>query len=312
MKQAILKPPGRRVRWSKYALLYLMALPGLAYLLVNNYMPMFGLIIAFKNLNFRLGILKSPWAGLSNFAYLFRSRDAWIITRNTVLYNLAFIVVGTILAIFVAILLSELRAKLLARLYQSIILVPQLMSWVVVGYLVYAMLSSDVGMINKSIIEPLGRETVSWYTTPKYWPAILLVVNQWKSIGFSAVIYLSGIVGISQDYYEAARIDGAGKIAQIRHITLPLLKPTVITLTILNLGRMFYSDFGLFYQVPRNAGSLYAATRTIDVYVYNALMNNSNFSMSSAASFYQSIVGFILIVSANGIIRKISRENAIF
>jgi putative aldouronate transport system permease protein len=312
MKPAVIKTRGKKGKWGNYGILYLMALPGLLYLVCNNYLPMFGLVIAFKNLNFRLGILKSPWAGLSNFKYLFASKDALIITRNTVLYNLTFIVIGTIFAIFVAILLSELRAKFLSRLYQSIILVPQLMSWVVVGYLVFAMLSADVGLFNKGILEKLGREGISWYNTPEYWPVILVIVNQWKGIGFQAVIYLAGIVGISQDYYEAARIDGAGKIAQIWHITLPLLKPTVITLTILSLGRMFYSDFGLFYQIPRNSGALYGATRTIDVYVYNALMNSSNFSMSSAASFYQSIVGFILIISANALIRKISRENAIF
>ena len=299
-------------KWRKYLPFYGMALPGLLYLGINNYMPIFGLVIAFKNLNFRLGIFKSPWAGLSNFAYLFRSQDALLITRNTVLYNAAFIVTGTVCAIITAILLNEIKKKLCARLYQSIILVPQLMSWVVTGYIVYAVLSADVGLLNKTIMKSLGLAEVSWYTTPKYWPLILIFVNQWKGIGFSAVIYLAAIMGISPDYFEAARIDGASKLRQIRHITLPLLKPTIITLTILSLGRMFYSDFGLFYQIPRNSGALYGATRTIDVFVYNALMNNSNYAMSSAAGFYQSIVGFALILAANGIIRKLSRDNALF
>jgi putative aldouronate transport system permease protein len=301
----------RRKFW-KYLPLYGMALPGLLYLGVNNYMPMFGLVIAFKNLNFRLGIFKSPWAGLSNFEYLFRSRDALLITRNTVLYNMAFIVIGTICAIITAILLSEIKIKLCARLYQSVILIPQLMSWVVTGYMVYAILSADVGLLNKTILRFLNLPEISWYSTPKYWPLILIFVNQWKSIGFSAVIYLAAIMGISPDYFEAARIDGAPKLRQIRHITLPLLKPTIITLTLLSLGRMFYSDFGLFYQIPRNSGVLYGATRTIDVYVYNALMNQSNYAMSSAAAFYQSIVGFSLILAANGIIRRLSRDNALF
>ena len=180
------------------------------------------------------------------------------------------------------------------------------------GYLVYAFLSSDTGYINKSILEPLGREGISWYTEKKYWPFILVFVNQWKNIGFTTVIYLASIIGISKDYYEAARIDGANKWSQIRYITLPLIKPTVITLTLLNIGRIFYSDFGLFYQVPRNSGMLYDVTRTIDVYVYNALMKNSDFALASAASFYQSIVGFLLIIIANMIIRKVSRENALF
>jgi putative aldouronate transport system permease protein len=217
-----------------------------------------------------------------------------------------------ICAIGTAILLSEIRLKLMARFYQSVILIPQLMSWVVTGYLVYALLSADVGLINKTALKAFGLEQVSWYSTPEYWPFILLFVNQWKNIGFSAVIYLAAIMGISPDYFEAAKIDGASKFRQIRHITLPLLKPTVITLTILSLGRMFYSDFGLFYQIPRNSGALYGVTRTIDVYVYNALMNQSNYAMSSAASFYQSIVGFLLIISANGLIRKLSWENALF
>jgi putative aldouronate transport system permease protein len=301
----------RRKFW-RYLPLYGMALPGLFYLAINNYMPMFGLVIAFKKLDFRLGIFKSPWAGLSNFEYLFRSRDALLITRNTVLYNLSFIVIGMICAIGTAILLSEIHRKLLARFYQSVILIPQLMSWVVTGYLVYALLSADVGLVNKGIIRTFGLTEISWYGTPKYWPFILIFVNQWKSIGFSAVIYLAAIMGISPDYFEAARIDGASKPSQIWHITLPLLKPTIITLAILSLGRMFYSDFGLFYQIPRNSGALYGVTRTIDVYVYNALMNQSNYAMSSAAAFYQSIVGFVLILAANGIIRKLSRENALF
>jgi putative aldouronate transport system permease protein len=302
----------KRRKFYKYLPLYGMALPGLLYLAVNNYMPMFGLVIAFKNLNFRLGIFRSPWAGLSNFEYLFRSRDALLITRNTVLYNMAFIVIGTICAIITAILLSEIKIKLCARLYQSVILIPQLMSWVVTGYMVYAILSADVGLLNKTILKFLNLPEISWYSTPKYWPFILIFVNQWKSIGFSAVIYLAAIMGISPDYFEAARIDGASKLRQIRHITLPLLKPTIITLTVLSLGRMFYSDFGLFYQIPRNSGALYGATRTIDVFVYNALMNNANYSMSSAAAFYQSIVGFALILAANGIIRRLSRDNALF
>lgn len=299
-------------KWKKFIPLYIMAIPGLAYLFINNYMPMFGLVIAFKDLDFRKGIWKSPWAGFNNFKFLFRSNDALVITRNTLLYNLAFIFIGLFISITVAILLSEIRNGAASRIYQSSILIPYLMSWVVAGYLVYAFLSSDTGYINKSILEPLGREGVSWYTEKKYWPFILVIVNQWKNIGFTTVIYLASIIGISKDYYEAARIDGANKWNQIRYITLPLIKPTVITLTLLNIGRIFYSDFGLFYQVPRNSGMLYDVTRTIDVYVYNALMKNSDFALASAASFYQSIVGFLLIIIANMIIRKVSRENALF
>ena len=301
-----------RKKWKKYLPLYLMAVPGLLYIIINNYMPMIGLVMAFKNLNFKLGILKSPWAGLQNFEFLFRTRDAYVITRNTLLYNLGFIVIGTISSVVVAILINEIRSKVMSRIYQSIILIPYLMSWVVVGYLAFAFLSSDTGFINRAILSPLGKDPVSWYTPKQYWPVILTFVNQWKGIGFTMVIYLAAIVGISRDYYEAAKIDGAGKLAQIRYITLPLLKPTIITMVLMSIGRIFYSDFGLFYQVPRNSGMLYEVTQTIDVYVYNALMKNTDYAMASAASFYQSIVGFVLILLANLVIRKISKENALF
>ena len=227
-----------RKKWKKYLPLYLMAVPGLLYIIINNYMPMFGLVMAFKNLNFKLGILKSPWAGLQNFEFLFRTRDAYVITRNTLLYNLGFIVIGTISSVVVAILINEIRSKVMSRIYQSIILIPYLMSWVVVGYLAFAFLSSDTGFINRAILSPLGKDPVSWYTQKQYWPVILTFVNQWKGIGFTMVIYLAAIVGISRDYYEAAKIDGAGKLAQIRYITLPLLKPTIITMVLMSIGRI--------------------------------------------------------------------------
>ena len=302
----------RKIHWKRFLPVYLLALPGVIYLIINNYLPMFGVVIAFKDLDFRKGILFSDWAGLQNFQYLFRSSDAWQITRNTVCYNLAFIVLNAVLGIAVAIFLNEVRGKLATRFYQSIMLVPFLISWVVVSYLAYAFLATDTGFINNSILEPLGLHPISWYTEAKYWPAILIFVQVWKSIGFQCVIYYSSLISISTDYYEAATIDGATKWQQIKNITLPLLKPTVITLTILALGRIFNSDFSLFYQVPKNSGMLYSTTRTLDVYVYNALMNNNDYAMSSAASVYQSIVGFICIMLANGAIRKLDRSNALF
>lgn len=275
-------------------------------------MPMFGIVIAFKNLNFREGIWGSEWCGFDNFKFLFQSGNAWIMTRNTILYNVAFIVLGIVVPITVAILLNEVRQKIANRIYQTLILLPYLMSWVVISYLAYAFLSMETGFINNSILEPLGFEAVDFYQDTTWWPLIIIFIQQWKTLGFGMVIYLASVIGISNDYYEAAKIDGASKWQQIRFITLPCLKSTVITLFILNLGRMFYSDFGLFYQVPRNSGMLYNVTQTIDTYVYNALMVQNNYGMSSAASVYQSIVGFILVVTANGVIRKISREDAMF
>ena len=301
---------GKKIK--RFLPLYLMALPCLVYIFCNNYLPMFGIIIAFKKLNFAKGIFGSPWNGFNNFKFLFSTQDAWIITRNTVAYNVVFIIIGMVFSITVAILLNEIRSKIAGRFYQSAILIPHLMSWVIISYIAYALLSNETGLFNNRILLPMGRDAVNWYGEKKYWPFILVFVNQWKSIGFSTIVYLSSIVGISQEYYEAARIDGATKWQQIRFITLPLIKPTVITLLILSLGRIFNSDFGLFYQLPRNSGILYDVTNTIDVYVYNALMNNNDFAKSSAASVYQAVVGFVMVIAANAIIRKVDRDNALF
>ena len=298
-------------RWKRFLPMYLMALPGLVYLICNNYLPMFGIIIAFKKLNVAKGFWGSDWCGLDNFRFLFRSSTAFTIIRNTILYNVLFIILGTVLSITAAIMLNEVRRKAFKSTYQSIILLPYLMSWVVVSYLVYALLANDSGMINATLRD-MGKDTVNWYQTKKYWPYILTIAHLWKGIGYSMIIYLSSIVGISQDYYEAASIDGATKWQQIRKITIPLLKPTVITLFILSVGRIMASDFGLFYQIPKNSGALYSVTQTIDVYVYNALMQRSDYGMSSAASVFQSIVGFILVLTANKVVAKYSAENRLF
>lgn len=305
-------PPTKKIRWRRIWPFYIMVLPGLIYLLVNNYIPMFGIIIAFKKLNFTKGIFKSDWCGFDNFRFLFATKDAWSITRNTVLYNIVFFIVGTVVSVTLAILINEITRKKASKVYQTLILLPYLMSWVIVGYISYAFLSSETGLINKAILSPLGRKAINFYQDKTYWPLILVLVYLWKSVGYSMIIYLSSVVGISKDYYEAARIDGASKWQQIKMITLPLLKPTVITIFILNVGQMFRSDFGLFYQVPRNSGPIYSVTRTIDVYVYQALMKNSDYGMSSAASVYQSFVGFALIIIANTIIRKYQKESALF
>jgi putative aldouronate transport system permease protein len=302
----------KKINWSHIIPFYIMVLPGFIYILINNYIPMYGILIAFKRLNFQKGILGSNWCGLDNFKFLFGTKDAFIITRNTILYNVAFFIVGTIMSIAMAILLNEIRSKFASKAYQSLTLLPFLMSWVVVSYLAFAFLSAETGLINKSIFEPLGMNNINWYQEKKYWPFILILVSTWKGIGYSMIIYLSSIVGISQDYYEAAWLDGAGKWQQIKKITLPLLKPTFITLFILSIGQIFRSDFGLFYQIPRNSGVLFDVTRTLDVYVYQALMKNSDYSMSSAASVYQSVVGFILILAANQIVKKYNPENSLF
>lgn len=291
---------------------YLMALPGFVYLMINNYIPLSGVVIAFKKLNLGKGIWASKWVGFDNFKFLFASKDAFTITRNTIAYNVVGFILGTFLSILLAILINEIRSKQAKKAYQTIILLPFLMSWVIISYLAYIFLSTESGLFNNAILKPLGLKSVNWYQSRAYWPFILVFANAWKGVGYSMIIYLSGIVGISEDYYDAARIDGAGKIKQITSITLPLLKPTIITLSLFALGGIFRSDFGLYYQLPKDNGALYPVTRTLDVYIYQMLMTNNDFSRSSAASLYQSLVGFLLIVSANALVRKYQKNSALF
>lgn len=290
---------------------YLFFAPTFIYLFINNYMPLPGLVMAFKKYTAKKGIYGSPWAGFKNFKYLFATQDAFIITRNTLLYNFVFIIVNTILAIIVAILLAEMTSKM-KNVYQSIILLPHMISMVIVSYLVFAFLSTENGFFNNTILKWLGKEPVAWYMEKKYWPFILVFVNCWKVVGYNCIIYLSSILGIDRTYYEAAAIDGAGKLRQIWLITLPLLRPTIIMMTLLAVGRIFYSDFGLFYQVPQNSGALFSVTNTIDTYVYRGLMELGDMTMTAAAGLYQSVIGFILIVSANLLVRRIDADSALF
>lgn len=299
-------------KWKKYIPFYIMASPALLYLLINNYIPMAGLALAFKKVNFSKGIWKSPWNGLNNFTYLFKTKDAFIIFRNTVCYNLVFIVLGTVVAIALAIVIDQVKNRIAKKTYQTAILLPYMISAVILSYLVYAFLGSADGFINNSILEPLGIKGIQWYSTSKYWPFILVIVYLWKNVGYSTIIYFASVVGIDKSYYEAAVVDGAGIWKQIRYITLPCLKPTIVTMVLLGLGRMFYSDFGLFYQVPMNNGMLYNVTNTIDTYVYRGLLELNDIGRSSAAGFVQSLLGFIVILAANMAVRKIDAENSLF
>jgi putative aldouronate transport system permease protein len=309
-----LMQPNRPLRKSiKFSLpLLLLALPGMAYLIINNYIPMLGIIIAFKKMDYAKGILASNWIGLSNFRFLFSTPDAWVMTRNTLLYNLAFIVVGTVLAIGLAIMMFEITGHFFARYFQGMYLLPNLISMVVVSYVVFAFLNADTGLLPKSVFPVLKMQDINFYTSPGYWPVILLIVFLWKNTGYASIIYLASIAGIDSTIYEAARIDGAGKWDQIRYIPLPSLKPTIIILFLFSVGRMMYSDFGLFYQVTMNSGALYSTTQTIDTYVYRGLMQLGNIGMASAAGVYQSVIGFILILGANYLVKKINPEDALF
>jgi putative aldouronate transport system permease protein len=298
--------------FKRYIPLFIMILPGFLYLLINNYLPMLGVVIAFKDINYTQGILNSEWIGFKNFEFLFKTSDAFIITRNTLLYNLTFIIVNFSAAIGIAILLNELKSRFASRFYQSVVLLPHLISTVIIGYLVFSLLSMENGFVNKTILPLFGLEAIPWYSDPDYWPYILVIVSAWKGAGYFCVIFLAAIIGIDHEYYEAAKIDGASKWQQIIQITLPLIKPVIIIMSLIAIGKIFYSDFGLFYQVPLDAGALLPTTNVIDTYVYRSLLTLGDIGMSSAAGVYQSIVGFLLVLLSNFIVRRISKENALF
>lgn len=312
MKKAEVKKGKKKNVLKEYWPLYLMMLPALLYLLINNYIPMAGMVIAFKKLNFAKGIWASPWAGLKNFKFLFASKDAWVITRNTLLYNVAFIFVNMVIGIAIAILITEVKNTKIKKIYQSAILLPFLMSMVILSYIVYALLSAENGLVNNSILPLFHIDPIQWYQKPKYWPAILIIANCWKGVGYGCLIYIAALIGIDPSFYEAARLDGASKWQENTKITLPSLVPTIITLLLLSIGRIFYSDFGLFYQVPMNSGVLFPTTNVIDTYVYRALIEQGNISMSSAAGVYQSLVGFCVVMLSNWIVRKVDKDQALF
>lgn len=291
--------------------IYLMMIPGFLYLVINNYIPMFGVIVAFKNYNYSLGILGSKWNGLKNFKFLFKTKDAFTITRNTLAYNAVFIILGNALGILIAILLNEIRSKAAKKTYQTIILLPFLLSIVIVSYVVYGIFSTEFGIANH-VLKDLGKERISWYSTPKYWPFILVFINLWKNMGYNAVLYYATLIGIDVSYYEAAVVDGATRWQRIRYITIPSLIPTITIMILMAISRIFYSDFGLFYQVPLNSGPLIDVTNTIDTYVYRGLRENNNIGMSAAAGLYQSVVGFILVIVANTLVKRISSGNELF
>lgn len=273
---------------------------------------MAGLALAFKKVNYSIGLFQSPWCGLDNFKFLFSTNDAFIFFRNTILYNLGFIFLGNALGVFVAICLDSIYNKFFKKFSQVIILIPYLLSTVIISYIVFAFLSGNNGFMNLTILPMLGIDPVSWYNESQYWPYILMLVYLWMTFGYSSILYYSTLIGIDKSYYEAAAVDGAGVWAQIRHITLPALKPTIITLVLLAIGRICYSDFGLFYQIPMNSGLLYSTTQTIDTYVYRALLELNDIGRSTAGGFLQSILGFICVFTANTVVTKVDKDSSLF
>lgn len=292
--------------------LTMLSLPSVIWYIIFCYIPMFGVIIAFKNYrvkgNFFQSVLSSEWVGLKNFKFLFSTPDIGIIIRNTLAYNIVFIILNIVVPVALAILISQLRSKRLAKGYQTAMFMPYFLSWVVVSSLVWAFLSYEKGFVNMLAMDA-GLQPTQWYMKKEFWPPFLVFMNLWKGLGYNMVIYLAAITGLDAGYYEAAVIDGAGKWQQARYITLPLLKTVIILMFIMAVGRIFYSDFGLFYQVPRDSNSIYNQVYTIDVYVYKMLMTSTT-GMASAAALLQSTVGCITILAANFIVRKIDPDSA--
>lgn len=295
--------------------LLFLSIPGAIWFLLFAYLPLFGVIVAFKKFRFSGGfftsLIKSEFVGFDNFKFLFSSGDAWLIVRNTVLYNLTFIILGIVLPVTVALLLNELRNKGMAKIYQSSLFLPYFLSWVVVSYCLFAFLNPDKGYFN-TVLQRLGNDTVSWYSEKKYWTFIIIFMSQWKGIGYNTVVYLASICGIDQTYYEAAVLDGASKWQQVKYITMPMLKPVITILLIMSVGGIFKADFGLFFHIPKDSGPLYPVTNVLDTYIYRALKSSGEIGMSSAAALFQSTVGFVLIMIANKIVSKIDSDNALF
>lgn len=302
---------GGQRSWDANLNLLLMALPGIILLLVFAYLPMAGIVIAFKNYRFADGIMGSAWVGFENFRFLFGTDTAFRITRNTLGMNSIFIVTTTVGALAVAMLMNEVYQSRMSKYYQTMLFFPYFISWVIASYFVFAFLNGEGGMANQ-LIERFGGDPPSWYRSPQYWPLILTLAHIWNSIGFSSIVYLAGILGISPELFEAAKIDGAGKLQQIRYITMPLLYPLIIILVLLAIGRIFNADFGLFFFVPRDTAMLYSTTDVIDTFVYRSLVQLGNISMAAAAGFYQSTVGFVLVITANWVVRKINRDYSLF
>lgn len=289
----------------------LMTLPTVVLLLLFSYAPMFGVVLAFKNYKVTDGIWGSKWAGFKNFEFFFKSQDAWRVIRNTLGLNLLFIVATIICSVFFALLMFEITKKWQIKIYQTISIMPSFLSWVVVGIVVYALLDPTRGVVNQ-VITWLGGEGISWYNEPGYWPVILLLTRIWHSVGLSSIIYYAALMGLDSSLFEAAEIDGATKWQKTKYVSIPQMIPIITIMGILDIGKIFRADFGLFYNVTQNVGALYPTTDVIDTYVFRALMSQGNVGMSSAVGLVQSVVCLITIVITNHIVNKIEPDNALF
>jgi putative aldouronate transport system permease protein len=295
----------------KNRILTLMVLPMILYVFLFAYMPMAGIVLAFKNFVYSKGIFGSDWVGLDNFMFLFKSGMVLRVTFNTVIYNIAFMVINTILQIFVAILITEISGKYFKKTVQTMLLMPFFISWVVAGAIVFNLLSYNSGVINH-LLASLGYKRINFMNQEAFWPFIIVIFNAWKGVGYGSIVYMAAITGIDKEIYQAAEIDGASIFQCIFNITLPQLKPTVIVLILLGLGRIVSGDFAMFYNLTGNNALLYNVTDIVDTFVFRSLMQNHDFAMSAAAGIYQSVLGFIIIMTVNTVIRRVQPDYALF
>lgn len=300
-----------RQEFKKNRPLFVMIAPAMIFMIVFAYLPMSGLVLAFKNYRFDLGVFGSEWNGFENFRYLFSSGTGWLITRNTIVYNILNLITSQMLAILIAIFITEINAVLFKKLTQSIIFLPYFISWVIVGTFVYAIFNYETGLLN-GIITAAGGTAYNAYEHPGLWPWVICAFNAWKWCGYNSVVYIAAITGVDTETYEAANIDGATIFQRIRYITLPCIRPTIITMLLLQVGRILRGDFEMFYQIVGNNGQLFNATDVIDTYVFRSLLQSSNMGMSAAAAFYQSLLCFIIIVAVNTIVKRVDEDYALF
>ena len=291
--------------------LFVMLIPATLFTLVFMYLPMSGLVLAFKNYRFDLGVFGSEWNGFENFRYLFASGTGWLITRNTILYNLLNLITSQLLAVILAVFITEITNVIFKKLTQSIIFLPYFISWVIVGTFVYALFNYETGLLNE-IVTSLGFDPINLYEMPGVWKYIICCFNAWKWCGYNSVIYIAAILGVDAETYEAASIDGATIFQRIRLITLPCIRQTLVTMILLQIGRILRGDFEMFYQIVGSNGQLYEATDVIDTYVFRSLLQSSNMGMSAAAAFYQSLLCFVIIMVVNTIVKRIDEDYALF
>ena len=288
-----------------------MAMPAVIITAVFSYWPMYGLILAFKNFKYTKGIWGSEWVGFKNFKFFFQSQDLWRILRNTLGMNFLFITLGLFCSVAFALLMFEVKKTWHVKTYQTISILPHFISWIVVSYMIYALLEHNNGMVN-NFLTSIGLKSVNWYSEPGWWPFVLAVSKLWHETGIESIIYYAALIGMDMELYEAADIDGASKLQKIRYVAIPHLVPIMTIKTIMAIGGIFRGDFGLFYNVPLNIGVLYSTTDVIDTYVYRMLMELGNIGMSSAVGFFQSVVCCITLILANAVVKKISPENTLF